>query len=202
MSVGAIVFLVVFFGIFRVLRGIAAALKKIQPPDGTSITVRRTRAPGEAPQTMTELLAEMRDQLEKARDAEREKVARQRIEVRTTAPTSASTRAGASPKRLPTDIATRGSNEVSLESGSLEVAPIAVDLDEGAEAVVQRRIAAAEARNLGRTEADHRRFDASVRAAAPAAAPPPEAERLRRLRRAMIWREVLSPPVSLRGDRD
>lgn len=188
MSFGAIVFLVVFFAIFRVMVGIAKAVRRLQPPDGARPAPRR--APGDAPQTMAELLAEMRQQLEAARDAEREQGARHRIEARTIAPKA--------PRRLPAGLATRRSTDLSLESGSLETVPVAIDLDEGAEAVVQRRIAAAEARNAGRSDADHARFDATVRSAAPVVSTPPS--RTARLRRAMIWREVLSPPISLRGD--
>jgi hypothetical protein len=74
-----------------------------------------------------------------------------------------------------------------------------VDLDEAAEEIVRRRVQWAEQTSRGRTVADHRAFDARIRKeeAAPTAARSRAAE----LRKLVIWREVLGPPVSLRGDR-
>ncbi len=71
-----------------------------------------------------------------------------------------------------------------------------VDQDDAAEAVVQRRLKEAEARNRSHSAADHRQFDAQIRA--------PVAQQSAtgglspaRLRQAFIWREVLGPPKSL-----
>lgn len=82
--------------------------------------------------------------------------------------------------------------------------PVREDVALGADAeeLVQRRIAWAEAQGRALGLADHGKFDARIRApgaavAAPAAAAP--SDRLRRLRQAMVWREVLGPPVALRG---
>ncbi len=63
------------------------------------------------------------------------------------------------------------------------------------------RVAYAESRNRAMTAADHQRFDARIRApqapvpSVEADAPPDE--RLLRLRQAIIWREVLGPPVAM-----
>lgn len=63
------------------------------------------------------------------------------------------------------------------------------------------RVAYAENRNRALTAGDHQKFDARIRAPqAPAASVTPDAPpdaRLLRLRQAMIWREVLGPPVGL-----
>ena len=71
-----------------------------------------------------------------------------------------------------------------------------VDSDEGAEAVVQRRIQEAEARNRPLNAADHRRFDARVRSAEPVVESTPGIARSR-LQNALVWREILGPPKSM-----
>lgn len=96
----------------------------------------------------------------------------------------------------------------SLEGGSLEQPeslenfddahrhrPV-LDQDDDAEAVVQRRIEAAEARNREHREVDHRAFHARIRggAAAPGAA---QRYSPAKLREAVIWREILGPPKAL-----
>lgn len=125
---------------------------------------------GKAPSTMSELLVEMRAQLEAAQERQSGSVT-------------------SLPRRLP------GTAVKRLDGQAL--AP--VDQDDGAEALVQRRIDAAEARNVAWEPSDHKRFDAEIRKA-----PKPIAARRSTstsLRQAMIWREVLSPPLALR-DRD
>jgi hypothetical protein len=63
------------------------------------------------------------------------------------------------------------------------------------------RMAYAENRNRALTAADHQRFDARIRApqapvpSVEADAPPDD--RLLRLRQAIIWREVLGPPIAM-----
>lgn len=71
--------------------------------------------------------------------------------------------------------------------------------DEEAEAIVQRRIKQAEARNRPHADADHRRFDKSIREAA---APVAVRQRLtpQGLREALVWREILGPPKSMQED--
>ena len=75
---------------------------------------------------------------------------------------------------------------------------VRVDTDEQAEAVVQQRLKAVQARNQPHREADHQAFDQQIRAGAPAAAPAlrPTNERLRE---AFVWREILGPPKGLEG---
>jgi hypothetical protein len=86
---------------------------------------------------------------------------------------------------------------VSLEQETKRPARVRVDRDEGAERIEAARVTAAEARSGSLTRADHVAFDARLRQqpADATAVRPPTAERLRE---AMIWREILGPPVSLR----
>lgn len=70
-----------------------------------------------------------------------------------------------------------------------------VDADEGADAVVQRRIREAQARNRPHAAADHRAFDQRIRTEGAAAAP--ATTRAEQLRQAVIWREILGPPKAL-----
>ena len=88
---------------------------------------------------------------------------------------------------------------VSLEGEVARPARAQVSQDETAGAVVARRLAQAAARSGPLTRADHRAFDQRIRAE------PPDATAVRRptaeeLQRAIVWREVLGPPVSLRED--
>lgn len=71
---------------------------------------------------------------------------------------------------------------------------VVVDQDEQAEQLLRRRTAVAEGRLSGRSQADHRKFDQAVRAM-PALMV--RADRSK-LRTAVIWREILERPVSLR----
>jgi hypothetical protein len=106
------------------------------------------------------------------------------------------------------------SAEEQEEGGSLEVAPEVqsletdaarpsrqvVDQDDEAAQIVARRLRAAEAHGAPRTRADHRAFDARIRQGT-ADKTADAGNRTRRLREAVIWREILGPPVSLRdGD--
>lgn len=98
----------------------------------------------------------------------------------------------------------------SLEGGSLEVEEqleviddrparrqrVEVDSDDSAEALVQRRIREAEARNRPINAADHQRFDAQIRDAAPVVAAKAATKRSR-LQDALVWREILGPPKSM-----
>jgi hypothetical protein len=100
------------------------------------------------------------------------------------------------------EVEERQSLEVEPEIVSLEVEakrPLRqrVDRDDEVERVEMARVAAAEARSGALTKADHTLFDARLRQqpADATAVQPPSPERLRE---AMIWREILGPPVSLR----
>jgi hypothetical protein len=71
-----------------------------------------------------------------------------------------------------------------------------VDQDEEAEAVVQRRLKEAEARNRPHADADHRAFDQQIRQPQAPLAPGLELTTAR-LRQAVVWREILGPPKAL-----
>jgi hypothetical protein len=76
-----------------------------------------------------------------------------------------------------------------------------VDHDDEAEAIVQRRILAAQERDRSLSREDHRVFDRKIRAAVAdntRVANP----KLVSLRQAIIWREILGPPISLRDRTD
>lgn len=171
METGAIFLVVVIFVIVRVLKQVGEAARRGQSPPVP-------RAPGEAPQTMAELLLEMRQQVEAARRQPPGRVAH---------PVPAARFPGSVPDE-------RGG---SIEVASREVTIREVDQDDGAEALVQRRIAAAAARNGEWQPSDRQRFDARLHAVTP---PVPSVRPRHPLRSAMIWREVLSPPVTLRTD--
>jgi hypothetical protein len=74
-----------------------------------------------------------------------------------------------------------------------------VDQDDEAEQIAARRLKAVAARDTPRTPVDHTRFDERIRQqpAEHTAAPIPTYT-TQRLRDAMVWREILDPPVSLR----
>jgi hypothetical protein len=105
--------------------------------------------------------------------------------------------------------------EEQEEGESLEVAPVArsletdatrstrvtVDQDDQAERVVARRIAEAEGRGRALTKADHLAFDQRIRQE-PADKTATGPYSVRRLREAVVWREILGPPVSLRDPTD
>ncbi len=86
----------------------------------------------------------------------------------------------------------------SLESGPVRGERAVVDQDDEAERIVAQRIAAAEANAAPLTGADHRAFDARIRQE-PADKIATRTLTLRQLRQAFVWREILGPPVSLRG---
>jgi hypothetical protein len=87
----------------------------------------------------------------------------------------------------------------SLERDSTRQARVEVDQDDEAERIVAQRIAAAEAQGKPLTKADHRAFDARIRQE-PADKTATKGYTTRQLRDAVVWREILGPPVSLRGE--
>jgi hypothetical protein len=90
---------------------------------------------------------------------------------------------------------------VSLERDVRRAERTRVDQDDQAEAVVSRRIAAAEARNAAHTPADHRGFDRKIRPEpADHTAVATRSYTAQQLRDAVVWREILGPPASLRPD--
>jgi hypothetical protein len=109
-------------------------------------------------------------------------------------------------RRLPPaeEVEERGSLEVAPEVQSLERDPrrqarVEVDQDDEAERIVARRLAAAEAQGKPLTKADHRAFDERIRQEA-ADKTATKGYTARQLRDAVVWREILGPPVSLRGE--
>ena len=88
-------------------------------------------------------------------------------------------------------------NVVSLETEVVRPPRPRYDHDDAAEEVARRRIAAADARSGELTKADHKVFDQRIRQE------PADHTAVRRyttaqLRDAIVWREILGPPVSER----
>ena len=88
---------------------------------------------------------------------------------------------------------------VSLEGQVTRPTRPHLSQDEGAEGLVAKRIAAADARSGALTKTDHATFDRRIRAEAPDATAVRSLS-AEELRRAVVWREVLGPPVSLRDE--
>ncbi|HEU5041758.1 MAG TPA: hypothetical protein VFT84_13090 [Gemmatimonadales bacterium] len=102
------------------------------------------------------------------------------------------------------EVEERESLEVDPEVESLErdVARPArphLSQDDAADRLVAGRIAAAEARSGPITRAEHLAFDQRIRSQ-PADATAVRMPTAEQLRRAVVWREVLGPPVSLRKE--
>jgi hypothetical protein len=100
------------------------------------------------------------------------------------------------------EVEERGSLEVepevvSLEGAANRPARVRVDRDDEIELVEAARIAAAEARSGALTAKDHATFDARLKQQ-PADATAVRPSSPERLREAIVWREILGPPVSLR----
>jgi hypothetical protein len=89
----------------------------------------------------------------------------------------------------------------SLEGDASRATPVTVDQDDEAERVVARRIAEAEGRSRALTKADHLAFDQRIKQQ-PADKTATRGYSTRRLREAVVWREILGPPVSLRDPTD
>jgi hypothetical protein len=74
-----------------------------------------------------------------------------------------------------------------------------VDHDHEAEQIEVRRVQAAAARDATRTRADHAEFDKKIRQE-PADHTATRGYSAQQLRDAMVWREILGPPVSMREE--
>ena len=143
------------------------------------------------PTTFEELLAEMRGQLEQAKEMEQVETARHEPWQR----------------ELPEAEAVEDTTSLEEEPEvvSLEVEPhraeraTELSQSEAMQVLVQRRIDAAELRNREWRLEDHRRFDQTIRETKPVRVPR-ISPASRSLRQAMIWNEVLQAPVSLRDD--
>jgi hypothetical protein len=86
---------------------------------------------------------------------------------------------------------------VSLEQEVPRAARREYTQDEDAEKLVQKRIAAAAARDTARSKADHFEFDQQIRKE-PADHTATGGYTAKQLRDAVVWREILGPPVSER----
>jgi hypothetical protein len=86
---------------------------------------------------------------------------------------------------------------VSLEQDVRRAPRRQITQDEGAEKLVQQRISAAAARDTPRTKADHAAFDHQIRQE-PADQTATRGYTAKQLRDAVVWREILGPPVSER----
>jgi hypothetical protein len=75
-----------------------------------------------------------------------------------------------------------------------------IDQDDEAEGIEARRIKAAADRDAPRVKTDHVEFDRRIRQEA-ADHTATRAYTAQQLRNAIIWREILGPPVALRGER-
>jgi len=101
------------------------------------------------------------------------------------------------------EVEERESLEAEEQIENFEAAPpsrrqrVEVDQDDAAEALVQRRIDAAEARNQRLTALDHSAFDARIRAEV-ADRTAVAAVNLANLRHAFVWSEILGKPLSER----
>jgi hypothetical protein len=87
----------------------------------------------------------------------------------------------------------------SLETGFSRPGRKRVDQDDEAEGIEARRIKAAAARDVARSPADHTKFDERIRQE-PAEHTAAPGYTVKQLRDAMVWREILGRPVSLRGE--
>jgi hypothetical protein len=112
------------------------------------------------------------------------------------------------PARLPLpsaeEVEERQSLEVDPEVVSLETEVRReprrrVDQDDDAEQIETRRISAAAARDKASTKADHAKFDSRIRQEV-ADKTATSGYSNRQLRDAVVWREILGPPVSLREE--
>ena len=177
---------------------IARVLKQAsQRANGRSPTPASPRAPGDAPETMAELWQEMRAQLDAA-SRQQAGQSQRPAPMKSSEPTprmKGPKRLPAPKARFPVPVAVPAERGGSIEVAGREEALAELDQDDDAEALVQRRIDAAAARNGAWEMGDHARFDAKIRAVIPATVVVRERHPLRQ---AMIWREVLSPPLSLR----
>ena len=88
---------------------------------------------------------------------------------------------------------------VSLEQEARRAPRREFTQDADAEQLVARRITAASVRDATRTKADHVKFDSQIRQE-PAEHTATRVYTTEELRQAVVWREILGPPVSLRGD--
>ena len=174
--------IVVLLIVAGVVARIAAVAKR---GDARTVQMSGKRARNAPPQTMTELLEEMRNQLENGR-----RKAQVKAPAALPLPVAKSS-------RTRTAMVQRVQRTEPVEVVSVRPPPVEVDYDAEAERLVASRIAAAMETAKGRRPDEHAAFDQRIRAAGVAATATSPSRRSR-LRTAVIWQEILGPPVSLR----
>ena len=179
-----IALVLVAFVVSRVLKQVGERMRQGQS------TPAAPRDPGAPPETMAELWQEMRQQLDAAHR-------QQAGQLPAPAKPAGGAARASGPKRFPVPVPDERGG--SIEVASRKVTIRRADQDDGAEALVQRRLDAAAARNGEWVPGDHQQFDARIRAETPKVAVPRPRHPLQQ---AMIWREVLSPPLALRDRED
>ncbi len=177
-SLGPLLVVAIVFGL---IGRIASAAKRQQ---SASRTLGGSADGGASSQPMFGLLAEMRKEVELARR-------RQIAASRTTHPKLIEKSRRARPSAPP-----RPSRSPVVAVESIRPEREVIDYDLEAAGLVASRTAAAELTAEGRPAGAHKAFDARIREKSVPVAP--RSHPLGRLRTAMIWREILGPPVSLR----
>ncbi len=193
--------LFIIWGVIALVGRIAKRPQGGQPKSGPrqrpAQQAPRERARGK-PETFDDLLTEMREQLEAAKRAE---MAEREAAERPGLPRPVPVERPHQPLPSAEEVEDRETLEEEPVIVSLEVpAPIEereiVDHDAESEIAIARRLREAGLRNRGWRLEDHHEFDGRIRAAAPEKKRP--AGRAAMLRQAIVWREVLGKPVSLR----
>jgi hypothetical protein len=190
------IILALIYGALALLKRVGDASKRRQGGPGMPpVSQRPTARKRPAPKTMEELLREMAGEAPEE-EAEPEPIVRAPTTNRLPVP---------SPTPWEWEVEERGTLETDPTVVSTETAeafdrpvPVRLDYDNDAEALAQRRVTAAASRDGALRPDDHRRFDAKIREVAPVVQRAPVQGGA--MRRAMIWHEVLSKPVSLRDE--
>jgi hypothetical protein len=198
-------FVIIVAVAWMVLNAVREATKKMpggQRPGGTggplSPRSGARRTPFELPESFADASPGLRDLLDAIENAKARAEAGP-VERQVPRPTA--------PRRLPAPEPEVVREEVFEDARPVRRQRQRVDLDESSVEVARRRREAVARREAGRsdaerTDADHAAFDARIRQepadATRVAVPAPESQP--DLRLALIWREILSPPKSLRDD--
>lgn len=214
MEFGFVVFAAIAWMVLNTVREAMKQLPGGKRPDGPGGPLSRPGAPGAGrnrfglPGSFADAspgLRELLDAIENAKARAEGAPVRQRVsqvpqlpaEVRPQRP------APGRPRPPAPEVGLEGApSEVFEDAGPVRRRRERVDLDEESAEVARRRREAVARREAGRTAADHPAFDARIRQepadVTAVAVPPPRS--YPDLRQALIWREILSPPKSLRDD--
>jgi len=187
MEFGFGAFVVVLFLGARFVGSVMKAVRKAQREQLRSAERVDDRGRARRPQTMEELLAEMQHQFDPSPQVE-------------TATLASPTYQPANGDPVDFTSLESESEVVSLEEKFVEEGRVDRGYDEGVEEVIRKRRTMAEYRDHALTDADHRAFDARIRATA-ASKRHAAAFELENVRDAIKWREILGPPLGW-PDRD